>query len=74
MHKEPGGLQFLPSPCPGAAAFPGCCGDPGAALTQDVALAEGAGLLQEQPGVHAVPVELMRAGQHPQPLWGKAET
>lgn len=37
-------------------------------LTQDVALAERAGLLQQEPGIHTVPVELMGAGQHPQPL------
>lgn len=41
----------------------------GAALTQDVALAERAGLLEEKPGVHAVPVKFVGAGQHPQPLW-----
>lgn len=41
-----------------------------AALTQDVALAERAGLLQEEPGIHAVPVKLVGAGQNPKPLWG----
>lgn len=33
-------------------------------------LAEGAGLLQEEPGVHAVPVKLVGTRQHPQPLRG----
>ena len=40
------------------------------ALTQDVTLAERAGLPQEQPRVHAVPVKLVGARQHPQPLRG----
>lgn len=39
-------------------------------LTQDVELAQWAGLLEHQPGVHAVPVKLMLTGQHPEPLWG----
>lgn len=53
------------------ARAPGSVGaQPGArvVLTQDVVLAERAGLLQQEPGIHTVPVELVRAGQHPQPL------
>lgn len=41
-------------------------------LTQDVELAEWAGLLQHQPGVHAVTMELVFTGQYPEPL-GKGE-
>lgn len=33
-------------------------------------LAEWAGLLQEEPGVHTVPVKLMGTWQHSQPLQG----
>lgn len=39
-------------------------------LTQDVEFAQWAGLLEHQPGVHAVSVEFMLAGQHPEPLQG----
>lgn len=42
-------------------------------LTQDVELAEWAGLLQHQPGVHAVTMELVFTGEHPEPL-GKGKT
>ena len=39
-------------------------------LTQDVEFAQRAGLLEHQPGVHAVSMELMLTGQHPEPLQG----
>lgn len=45
---------------------------PWCSLTQDVELAEWAGLLQHQPGVHAVTMELVFTGEHPEPL-GKGE-
>lgn len=42
-------------------------------LTQDIELAQRTGLLEQQPGVHTVPVEFMLARQHPQPLQGMEE-
>lgn len=43
----------------------------GVTLTQNVVLAERAGLLQEKPRIHAVPVKLMQAWQHSKTLLGK---
>ena len=43
---------------------------PPSVLTQDVEFAQRAGLLEHQPGVHTVSVELMLTGQHPEPLRG----
>lgn len=36
-------------------------------------LAEWAGLLQEEPGVHTVPVKLVGTWQHAQPLQGEKQ-
>lgn len=37
-------------------------------LTEDAAFAEGTGVLQQQPGVHALSVVLVKTRQHPQTL------
>ena len=55
VRWEPGGAGQEPPP---------------SVLTQDVEFAQRAGLLEHQPGVHAVSVELMLTGQHPEPLRG----
>ena len=38
--------------------------------TEYAAFAQGTGVLQDQPGVHAISVVLVVAGQHPQTLQG----
>lgn len=45
-------------------------GSPPLVLTQHIEFAQRAGLLEHQPGVHAVAVKLMLTGQHPEPLQG----
>lgn len=41
------------------------------ALTQNVVFAERAGLLQEKPRIHTVPVKFVQAGQHSKTLLGR---